>query len=85
MAKRMTEGAWHVDRFSSFDDLKRSEIGDLEKVFAIARVCGRGSCFEFSERPKLFYTLKELERQGRLKMRDGGYPWTLFSFPDQTP
>lgn len=84
MGERRTAPWTFIDTFSSFDDLKGSDASHDEKVFAVARACGRGSCFEFSERPKLWATLKRLEAAGRLKMRDGGYPWTLFSFPDPT-
>ena len=75
-----------VDQFSSLDDIRRRDENNSDIVLAVCRKVRRFSCFEMSERPGLWRTVRNLANEGHFTITNNvGYPWTAMRFPDEAP
>lgn len=71
----MARDAWHIDYFSSLDDLPRKKYGDEMAVLQALAGPQRFSCFEMTG--ALYRTIERLEAKGLLKIdKTTPYPWT---------
>jgi hypothetical protein len=67
--------SFHIDCFSSLDDLTKQQRRDKIAVLNAITAAGRFSVFDAGE-PPLGATITEIFRLGWAKNAGGGYPWT---------
>jgi hypothetical protein len=65
----------HIDCFSALDDLPKKKHGDAQAVINMLAKTKSLSSFELQDSAKLARTVASLEKQGRIKIFDAGYPW----------
>lgn len=74
--------AFHIDSFTSLDDLPRKQHGNPLAVLAALQSAGRFSTFEASEYPRLGSTLTTVLKSNWIERTWGAYPWTFVELSD---
>lgn len=66
---------FHIDGFSSLDDVPKKMRSNHRAVLDVLRKTKRFSSFEMTEHSELARTIKILEQDGKIKIKNLGYPW----------